>query len=82
MFSDRSSTTGSQCQTTRNQYENYRNDYCERIFCDMCGTSIEAGRPEKKDNLYLCASCFFHIKSLDNNIIQSSITRFFSGNVL
>jgi hypothetical protein len=82
MFSDRSSTSGNQCQTTRNQYENYRNEYCKSIFCDMCGIIIEAGRYRTKGNLHLCPNCFYHLESLGNSIIQSSITRFCSGNVL
>ena len=68
--------------TTSSQYGNCPAEFCERIFCDMCGIIIEAGRYRAKSSLHLCMDCFYRIDSLGNNIIQSSITRFFSGNVL
>ncbi len=77
MFENKCSTI-----TTSSQYGNYPAEFCERIFCDMCGIIVEAGRYKIKGNLHLCPHCFYRIDSLGNSIIQSSLTRFFSGNVL
>ncbi|MBF0259116.1 MAG: hypothetical protein HQK62_09805 [Desulfamplus sp.] len=57
-------------------------DLSTSIFCDICSRPVDSSRVRKKDNLYLCHDCFFSIDSVGNNMMRSSITRFFSGNVL
>jgi hypothetical protein len=67
---------------TQSYFMDRVNDYCTNLFCDMCGSPIEAGLHRTQEDLHLCTDCFWSIGSLDKSITQSSITRFASGNVL
>lgn len=56
-------------------------DDCDHHLCDMCGNTIETALHQTEEHIYLCTDCFWNIGSLGKSIIQSSVTRFLSGNV-
>ncbi|MBF0468124.1 MAG: hypothetical protein HQK61_04450 [Desulfamplus sp.] len=77
-----STTFGHGSSTTSGHGSSSSVDNSVRIFCDICSRPVDNSRVRKKDNLYLCPDCFFSMENVGNNMMRSSITRFFSGNVL
>lgn len=66
---------------TQSSFLNKPSDYCNYIPCDMCGNSITSNLHRTGDDLHLCTDCFWNIGFMDNSVMQSSLTRFISGNV-